>query len=67
MKTTNNIDMNFEGIRQPVRGVWGHKIEFVLSCIGVSVGLGTVWRFPFLVFKNGGGTDIIAVLGKCLS
>ncbi|CAI9737449.1 sodiumchloride1-likedependent and chloride-dependent glycine transporter 1-like [Octopus vulgaris] len=40
------------------RGSWDSKIEFILACIGYSVGLGNVWRFPYLVFKNGGGKRI---------
>ena len=37
------------------RGVWGRKLEFILSVIGYSVGVGNLWRFPYLVMQNGGG------------
>lgn len=39
------------------RDQWGKGIEFLLSCIAMAVGLGNVWRFPFIALRNGGGKN----------
>lgn len=45
-----------------LRDKWGKDIEFLLSCIALSVGLGNVWRFPFTALENGGGAFVIPYL-----
>lgn len=41
------------------RPAWNNKLQYILAQIGYSVGLGNVWRFPYLCQKNGGGAYLV--------
>uniref|UniRef100_A0A8P4KF36 Transporter n=1 Tax=Dicentrarchus labrax TaxID=13489 RepID=A0A8P4KF36_DICLA len=41
------------------RGQWASKREYILVVAGSVVGLGNVWRFPYLCYKNGGGAFLV--------
>lgn len=70
VESTDNIVPS--SIPQPQRENWGKSIEFLMSCIAMSVGLGNVWRFPFTALENGGGAFllpyliVLAVIGRPL-
>ncbi|XP_041452157.1 sodium-dependent nutrient amino acid transporter 1 [Drosophila obscura] len=57
--TTEKVDAEKQNVE---RSNWGNGLEFLMSCISVSVGLGNVWRFPFTAYENGGGAFLIPYL-----
>eukprot|EP00088_Acartia_fossae_P008707 TRINITY_DN14178_c0_g1_i3.p1 TRINITY_DN14178_c0_g1~~TRINITY_DN14178_c0_g1_i3.p1 ORF type:complete len:613 (-),score=105.30 TRINITY_DN14178_c0_g1_i3:264-2102(-) len=48
-----------QDIEEESRGNWGSRVAFLMACIGYAVGLGNIWRFPFNVYKSGGGAFMV--------
>ena len=42
-----------------IRQLWSSRTAFLLAAIGSAVGLGNLWRFPFIAYKNGGGAFLV--------
>ena len=45
---------------------WSGNFFFVLACVGAAVGLGSIWRFPYMAFRNGGGAFLFPYI-VCLA
>jgi len=44
------------------RSQWGTRAGFILAAVGSAVGLGNIWRFPYVAYENGGGAFFIPYL-----
>ncbi|MBP2143718.1 NSS family neurotransmitter:Na+ symporter [Methanococcus voltae] len=44
------------------REQWGSNLGFIIAAIGSAVGLGNIWRFPYMAYENGGGAFLIPYL-----
>jgi len=44
------------------RGLWGSKIGFIVAASGSAIGLGNIWRFPYLAGENGGAAFVLLYL-----
>lgn len=49
------------------RSQWGSRAGFILAAVGSAVGLGNIWRFPYVAYENGGGAFFIPYLFALLT
>ena len=49
------------------RSQWGTRAGFILAAVGSAIGLGNIWRFPYVAYENGGGAFFIPYLFALLT
>ncbi len=48
--------------RKSIHGQWSSKLAFILAATGSAVGLGNIWKFPYITGENGGGAFVLVYL-----
>jgi len=51
-----------KGRRTSLHGQWSSRLAFILAVTGAAVGLGNIWKFPYMVGANGGGAFVLVYL-----
>ncbi|MGD8483742.1 MAG: sodium-dependent transporter [Thioalkalispiraceae bacterium] len=50
------------GVRESIHGQWSTRWAFILAATGSAVGLGNIWKFPYITGENGGGAFVLIYL-----
>ena len=48
--------------RQSLHGNWSSRLAFIMAVTGSAVGLGNIWKFPYMAGQNGGGAFVLVYL-----
>lgn len=48
--------------RQSMHGQWSSRFTFIIAATGAAVGLGNIWKFPYIMGQNGGGAFVLVYL-----
>ncbi len=55
----SNISNN---VRESMHGLWSSRLTFILAVTGSAIGLGNIWKFPYVAGANGGGAFVLVYL-----
>lgn len=67
MSTSTPSAHSAPGDAEKKRGAFSSRKVFILAAIGSAVGLGNIWRFPYVAYENGGGAFVIPYLVALLT
>ena len=48
--------------RTSIHGNWSSRLAFILAATGAAVGLGNIWKFPYITGEHGGGAFVLVYL-----
>ena len=48
--------------RSSLHGQWSSRFTFILAVTGSAIGLGNIWKFPYIAGENGGGAFVLIYL-----
>ena len=49
-------------MQEKLNGFWTSRMGFILACVGAAVGLGNIWKFPYMAGTQGGGAFVLIYL-----
>jgi len=52
---------------QQVSNLWSSRLAFILAAAGSAVGLGNIWKFPYITGEHGGGAFVLVLIGYPVS
>jgi NSS family neurotransmitter:Na+ symporter len=55
--------MNQDSNQASSRGQWGSRVGFILAAAGSAIGLGNIWKFPYITGEYGGGAFVLVYIG----
>lgn len=65
MSESQSTSADYSGAMEgsnPKRGLWSSRLAFILAATGSAVGLGNIWKFPYITGENGGGAFVLIYL-----